>query len=377
VNEARTYQGVSCATGGLPARADRRSGRALAASCQWHISHLTLATLVLIGVSGCKGNHAAFDSAGPQAGRIESLWWLFFWVSVVVYVASMAFVLMAIWRHRRSIGGESPMTPTVKPEPAGERRLTVAVAAGVGLTVVILFVLLFADIFTGRAIHTFAGGEPAVWIKVTGHQWWWEVQYQDSTPSNQFITANEIHIPVGKPVRIELHSADVIHSFWVPNLHGKKDMIPGHPTSIALQADRPGVFIGQCAEFCGFQHAKMRLVIVAEPEGQYAKWLDAQRQPAVEPSTPAQVRGREVFLNSTCLMCHAISGTHAGSRVGPDLTHLASRGTIAAGSVPNQRDRVKGWILDPHKEKPGVRMTQNVIEEKDLDALVEYLLSLK
>jgi cytochrome c oxidase subunit II len=335
------------------------------------------AVLTAFVAAGCTGNQSSFNSAGPQAARIEGLWWLFFWVSVGVYVISMGFLLLPMWRKRRTARRDAPDAPVVLPEPASERKLTIAAGTGVVLTVVILFVLLFGDFFTGRALHSFASAPDPLSIKLTAHQWWWEVQYNDSTPSNIVITANEIHIPVGKPVRIDLTSNDVIHSFWVPNLHGKKDMIPGHQTSIYLQADRSGTYNGQCAEFCGYQHAKMRLFVIAEPEERFNAWLAAERQPASDPTEELPRRGQQVFLSSTCIMCHTIRGTHAGSRVGPELTHLAGRQTIAGGSLPNVRGHLAGWILDPQKIKPGVRMPQNPLEANDLHALLEYLSGLK
>jgi cytochrome c oxidase subunit 2 len=261
------------------------------------------------------------------------------------------------------------------PPARQERRLTRLVAGGVGLTAVVLFVLMIGDFATGRGIHSLAGPD-ALTIRVTGHQWWWEVQYQDSTPSNIVTTANEIHIPVGRAVQFELQSSDVIHSFWIPNLHGKRDMIPGHPTRTFLRADRAGRFRGQCAEFCGYQHAFMRFVVVAEPEAQFRRWIEAQRKSAREPTTASQRRGRDVFLGATCVMCHAIQGTAARAKVGPDLTHVGSRPLIG-GILPNARGHLAGWIVDPQRIKPGVRMPLNVVKPTDLDALVDYLASLK
>jgi len=212
---------------------------------------------------------------------------------------------------------------------------------------------------------------------VTGHQWWWEIQYQDATPSNIVTTANEIHIPVGRPVQIQLRSGDVIHSFWIPNLHGKKDAFPDHETSLWLQADREGFFDGQCAEFCGAQHAHMRMQLVAESESKFQSWLQNQRQSAPQPQSDMQKKGQQVFLSHTCVTCHTIQGTDAGARLGPNLTHLASRQKIAAGTLPNMTGHLAGWIIDPQKIKPGVRMPQNPLNPEDLRALLEYLESLK
>jgi cytochrome c oxidase subunit 2 len=254
--------------------------------------------------------------------------------------------------------------------------LFAAVSMAVGVTVVVLFVLLVASVWTGRAIAS-PGPTSAVIVNLTGHQWWWEAEYEDAVPSQRVRTANELHIPTGRPVVLKVTSHDVIHSFWVPNLHGKRDLIPGYTTAIWLQADRPGIYRGQCAEFCGYQHARMALFVIAEPDGDYQKWIANQRKAAVEPSSDVESRGRDVFLESTCRQCHTIRGTIAGATAGPDLTHLSSRGTIAAGTLPNRRGQLAGWILDSQSIKPGNRMPPHGIPGQDLQALVSYLESLK
>jgi cytochrome c oxidase subunit 2 len=214
-------------------------------------------------------------------------------------------------------------------------------------------------------------------IKVTGHQWWWEIQYDDPVPSQLVTTANELHVPVGKDVQLDLRSSDVIHSFWAPNFLGKKDLVPGHPTTTWFRADRPGTFTGQCAEFCGVQHAHMRFVIVAEPKEKFVGWLNAQRQPSVKPATEEEKRGQQIFLNATCIMCHTVQGTPARGMMGPDLTHVGSRPTLAAGTLPNNLGHITGWVTDPQQIKPGVRMPQNQFSPGDLLALAAYLESLK
>jgi cytochrome c oxidase subunit 2 len=261
------------------------------------------------------------------------------------------------------------------PQPH-QASLNVAVTLAVGATVVILFVLLVATVFTGRAIAS-PREDAAVVIDLIGHQWWWEAVYEHATPSQRFRTANELHIPVGRPVVFKVTSHDVIHSLWVPNLHGKRDLIPGYTTSIWLQADKPGVYRGQCAEFCGYQHARMALYVTAESDDEFQKWSANQRKEAPQPSTDEQTRGRDVFLHSTCTQCHTIRGTIAGAVLGPDLTHVATRGTIAAGTLPNERGQLAGWILDSQSIKPGNRMPPNSIRGDDLQALLSYLESLK
>ena len=201
--------------------------------------------------------------------------------------------------------------------------------------------------------------------------------YADTSPHGRFTTANEIHVPVGEPVLFVLNAQDVIHSFWVPSLAGKKDLIPGYTQSMWFQADTAGVYRGQCAEFCGLQHAKMALHVVAEPKAQYRQWVERQRESAAIPTDSVTRRGREIFLVGQCAMCHSIQGTAAASNAGPDLTHLASRRTIAAGTLPNTRGALAGWIVDPQRIKPGTRMPPNLLRPQDLDALLTYLQSLE
>jgi cytochrome c oxidase subunit II len=246
----------------------------------------------------------------------------------------------------------------------------------VSVTVVLLLVLLAASVFTDRALARLPL-QNAVNVEITAHQWWWEVKYMDDVPARTFVTANELHVPVGRPVVAKLQSPDVIHSFWVPNVHGKKDLIPGQESLIQFRVDRAGTYRGQCAEFCGFEHALMALHVIAVPEAEYEQWAQAQRQSAPEPTTPETQRGRQVVLTSTCGMCHAIQGTPAQGRVGPELTHVATRPTLAAGTLPNTPQHLAAWILDPQRFKPGVNMPANALSEADLRAVVAYLETLE
>lgn len=329
---------------------------------------------VLLGV-GAAG-HSALEPAGPQAARIETLYWLFFWVCAVVWVLVMIFLLLPVLRRPRRPLAASEDEPVIHPEPAAEKRRQVVVTSLVFVTAFVLFVLLIGDMVTGRGIHTIPDANPLT-ITLTGHQWWWEARYNDPLPSNIVQTANEIHIPVGRPVKFELVSNDVIHSFWVPSLHGKKDLVPGHPISTWLQADKAGEYWGQCAEFCGHQHANMRMLVVAEPEEQFQAWLTAARASAPAPVYEEQKRGQQVFLSTTCVMCHTINGTTAGARVGPDLTHVAGRRILAAGAIPNTKGHMAGWIVDPQRIKPGTKMPQNPLRPDQLRDLLEYLQMLK
>ncbi len=313
---------------------------------------------------------SVLHASGPRAASTEHLWWFAFIVSVVVYVITVGALFWALAAARRRERNADPY-----PVNAHEK-MSRGVVLGISASVVILMVFLGYDLSVARTRDPVPKQHP-ITIEVNGKQWWWDVTYADTSPHGRFTTANEIHVPVGQPVLFLLSSADVIHSMWVPNLAGKKDLIPGYTQSLWFQADTPGVYRGQCAEFCGQQHAKMAMEIVAQPLNEYQHWVTTQQGPASPPTDSVAKRGQEVFLTSTCAMCHSIGGTPAGSHAGPDLTHLASRRTIAAGSLPNTRGNLAGWIIDPQRIKPGAKMPPNMIEPKDLDALLTYLQSLK
>jgi cytochrome c oxidase subunit 2 len=326
------------------------------------------ALLVVGTLVGCDRSLSSADPAGPQAERISDLTWVFTWLGSAVFLVVVGFLVFALWRgHRRQESLEGEET---------ERRLTVWVGGAVATTIVILLALLVANFATGRALAAFAEPE-ALTIRVTGYQWWWKVEYLDPAPSRRVVTANEIHIPVGRRVRVEVASRDVIHSFWAPNLHGKIDLIPGYGGTTYLQADRAGVYFGRCAEFCGLQHARMDFRVIAEPEERFAAWYEGQIESAAIPADSLEAAGQEVFLSKGCVLCHTVRGTPAGSGVGPDLTHLASRTTIAAGTLPNTRGHLAGWVLDPQSIKPGARMPPNQLNPGELHALLAYLESLE
>jgi cytochrome c oxidase subunit 2 len=327
---------------------------------------LAAAILGAWAACGCGGMQSAMNPAGPQARSIMGVWWWFFGVCAIVYVVVIAVLCCAIARRRRPFDER----------PAVERRLRTTVAASVGLTVVILVALTVGSVVAGRGMEA-PSGDGAVSVDVIGHQWWWEFQYNDVTPSDVVTSPNELHLPIGVPVVIQARSADVIHSFWVPNLRGKRDLIPGIETHTWIQADQPGIYRGQCAEFCGTQHANMAFVVVAEPRAAFEQWLQTQRKAASEPATTLARRGHEVFMTGPCVLCHTIRGTDAGSHVGPDLTHVASRRTIAAGTLPNTKGHRGGWIIDSQSIKPGNLMPPNLLSGEDLQALLAYIDTLK
>jgi cytochrome c oxidase subunit 2 len=239
----------------------------------------------------------------------------------------------------------------------------------------LLFGLLLASFLTDRKLARLPLAD-AVHIQLTAHQFRWEARYHDVQPSRIFTTANELHVPVGRPVVLTLRSVDVIHSFWVPSLHGKKDLIPGRESTFALRADRAGVYRGQCAEFCGYQHANMLLYVIADEPADYEHWAEAQRHPAALPASAEARRGMELVVGATCAMCHAIAGTRAQGRQAPDLTHMASRSTIGAGILPNHAGTRAGWIIDPQAIKPGVNMPPTEFSGQDLNAINAYLATL-
>jgi cytochrome c oxidase subunit 2 len=313
------------------------------------------------------------DAAGPQAGHIQQLWWFTVAVCAVVFIPLMAVYLWTLWRTPRASEATAPDVAAAASPETRSRRVVVSALVLVTLG---LAALLVASVHTDRALARLPL-DGAIGIRVIGHQWWWDVYYDEPDPLKTFSTANEIRIPAGKPVLITLQSSDVIHSLWIPNLHGKRDLIPGHTLTMSIQADRPGKYRGQCAEFCGLQHAFMALTVDVLAQADYDKWREAQLTPAPEPASDAQKRGRDLFLSGDCMMCHAIRGTTAQGHQAPDLTHIASRETLGAGRLANTPENLAAWIADPSKFKPGVNMPAHRVPREDLDALVAYLGSLK
>jgi len=302
-----------------------------------------------------------FDSHGADADRINVLWWLMLAISVAVFVVVLAFLAYALFRKR------DPAAPSIL-----ERRplasLWFILSGGAVVPLVILVVVW------GFTLHVMASqdslGSDAVRIDVNAQQFWWQVTY----PDQQFTTANEIHIPVGKTVEIRLTSPDVIHSFWVPQLNRKIDMIPGRRNQVELFASKPGRYRGQCAEFCGVQHAHMELIVVAEPRARFDQWLRTQGTPT---SSAGAGAGLQLFLSKGCANCHDIRGTAARAHVGPDLTHVGSRATLAAGTIPNDRAHLTAWLRDPQQLKPGAKMPRLPLSAHDIATLVAYLEGLK
>ena len=350
------------------------------------------------------GRQSALETGGPSAERIGELWNLMLVLSVVVTLLVLLALAWAIWRPRPpGLAAEADGPADVRGErlndESGRRGLEetgrlrterigarVMVGAGAMVPAVILGVLLVITMRVLAAVslpsHALAQPDdpPApgeLTVKVTGRQYWWEVEYLDAEPQRRFETANELRIPVGRRVIVRLATDDVIHSFWVPGLGGKMDLIPGRTNVTFIEASRPGVWRGQCAEYCGVQHAKMAFVVVAEPPDRWDAWATRQRLPAPTARDSLALADRATFLTSGCVLCHAVRGTPARGELGPDLTHLASRLTLAAGTLPNTAGHRYGWVANPQAIKPGSKMPAASLSPHQLDAIVRYLGTLR
>jgi cytochrome c oxidase subunit II len=339
---------------------------------------LRIATLFggLLGLSACAPAPAdtdipsALDTRGPVSAIISQEWWIQFALGTLVFLIVLGLLLYIL--YVRGLRHRYPQEIPVDMAPVPEGRLWIWIG-GVIVPAVILLFLLGLSMYTHRSLAA-PDRAIAVTIEVIGHRWWWEVRY----PNEGVVTANEIHIPVGEPVEILLTSRDVIHSFWVPQLAGKLDLNPGAVNSMWLQADEEGIYRGICAEFCGLQHANMQFMVVALPPESFQAWITRQQQPAPlpEPGTSEFV-GQQVFLGSSCVYCHTVQGTNASGDLGPDLTHIASRLTLAAGILDNNRGNMGGWIIDPQHIKPGNLMPSTQLTGSELQALLDYLDSLE
>jgi cytochrome c oxidase subunit II len=305
---------------------------------------------------------STLDIRGPAAANIAELWWIMFGLGTAVFLLVTALLIYIIYsrRARAASMGELDLQ-----DASGARWL---LWGGLIMPIAVLAVVFFFNMRSQVALANTPRVAPLT-IDVIGQMWWWEVRY----PDEDIVTANEIRIPVGRPVQIRLTSLDVIHSFWVPQLHGKQDMTPGRVDVMWLQADEAGIYRGICAEFCGLQHSKMHFLVVAEDDETFQAWLERERQPAPEPTDDFVRRGQQIFLGSACVYCHTVRGTNATGIEGPDLTHIASRLTLGAGILPNNRGNMAGWIIDPQHIKPGNLMPPTALNSEDLQALLAYL----
>ncbi len=350
----------------------RQVGWALAPSRPHVRARVPLLSAVAALLAGCATSPSPFFPAGRGAGMQATLGIV---TTVIVCVVSLiVYVIMAIalWRRR----APTPADPLAPPPPGvpDNRRAFRWILGGTLATSVILVAFAIASLATVAASAMPAHVAP-VSVRLTGHQWWWQVQYLGSGGEIEAESANEIHIPVGVPVRFELIGGDVIHSFWVPELQGKTDMIPGHPNTAWLEADHPGVYRGQCGDYCGLQHAHMDFLVVAEPRARFDAYLAREEQGQAARDS---AQGARVFVGSSCGLCHTIRGTDALGKVGPDLTHFGSRRTIGAALMPNDVGRLTAWIVNAQHFKPGIVMpTIGAPKGGSLTALSSYLESLK
>jgi cytochrome c oxidase subunit II len=323
----------------------------------------------LVALTGCTGWQSALDVHGAAAISLKQLIILIVAVCSVVWMLVMLALIRALWRARDAV------SEPLRRNPRTDRRMTIVVSSAVAATAIIIAGFTAASFFTTRAIAT--AGNDDLTIKVRGLQWWWGVEYYGEASGERFETANEIHIPVGRNVRVRLEGLDVIHSFWVPSLAGKQDLIPGRPNELMLRAERPGVYRGQCAEFCGLQHAHMAFLVIAEEQAAFATWMDKQKQSAANETEAEMAKGREVFRSKPCSGCHTIRGTDAVGTTGPDLTHVGGRKYIAAGLFETTRGSLAAWIADPQTLKPGNNMPMVPLTPEELQSVSAYLASLK
>jgi cytochrome c oxidase subunit 2 len=330
--------------------------------------------LLLLGVgfaaSGCVGSHyqqfpqTTLEPTTEYGWKIQHLFEFILWPAAFVFIVVEGMLFYTIWRFRHRPGMPPP------------RQIHGNTTFEIAWTIAPAVILALIAVPTVQTIFAIASPEPGVQtmrVEVYGKQWWWEFRY----PEQQIVTANELHIPVGTQIAFQINSSDVIHSFWFPRLGGKRDVVPNHENQMFLIAEQPDVYLGQCAEFCGTSHANMRMRAVAQTPADFEAWARNQQAPAAQPTDPLAQRGQEVFQRSACVGCHTVAGTNARAEVGPTLTHVGSRMTLAAGLIDNTPENMTRWIRNPQAVKPGAAMPAGLIPEEDLPAVVAYLESLK
>ena len=342
------------------------------------VSALALASLTAL--TGCWTAQSTFDAHGSAAVRISHLEWLMTILFLVITVIMWVLFGFAFYRRRGTLAEHEPIDAS-----GGEAWIAIG---GLAIPLIVLTVLFVLGLGLLRQfpLHGMHGanmqGAMARSMKpdilIVGHQWWWEIHYLNDDPSKIVITANELHLPAGKPMNIRLETRDVMHSFWIPALHGKVDMIPGMPNYIRIVASQPGEYTGQCAEFCGEEHSRMRLLAVVQTPSEYQAWLAAQRKPGAEPSSEAAKAGEKLFLAGPCSNCHEVRGTTAGGTVAPDLTHIGSREYIAANVYRNNDGYLEAWITHAQSLKPGCLMPNiTAYSGPQLQDLIAYLRQLQ
>ena len=337
-------------------RADRRFAR-------WVV--LAAPALAAVATS-CGAPMEIFSTASDDAERVSRLAWFMILLSAVIFVGVMIAMGMAMYRNRQRSETDVDLS-----EPGNGWIIW-------GGTVMPAIVLIAVFVVALGAMGREPVGPPVVTIHVTGRQWWWQLDYEFPELRQHFRTANEIHIPVGRAVRLLVTTGDVIHSFWVPQLQGKLDLIPGDTNDLRLDAKRAGTYTGACAEYCGMQHANMRLSVVAEDSATFTRWAAAQLADGAAPADSLTAQGQRLFVGGACSTCHTVRGTAALAQVAPDLTHVGSRQMIAAGTLPNTLGNLEGWIANAQSLKPGTKMpTLTMYTGPELRALAAYVASLK
>jgi cytochrome c oxidase subunit 2 len=327
-----------------------------------------VALVLLCGVvAGCGGDQSPLDPQSRASRDIATLWWWMFVIACVVFAGALGLLAIA-WMRRRRAG-----LPVIE-EERPRLNLGLVLVFGIGIPIVVnvtLFVI--ANFVVIRQTEAPAVASTPMTIEVTGRQWFWEVRY----PGADVVTANEIHIPARTRVNVVATTGDVIHSFWVPQLNRKIDMIPGRRNRILLASDKPGRYRGQCAEFCGLEHARMSMYVYVQEPADFQRWLRGVAAPARAPAAGPARAGATAFTRDQCASCHAIRGTNARGQVGPDLTHIGSRASIGALTLPNTAAALRDWLRDPQHSKPGNRMPDLGLSAADIRALVAYLQGLK
>jgi len=319
-----------------------------------------------VPVAGCATPLSTFSSASAAAERTARLSWLMLALSAAIFVLVCIIMLLAIARRR---GSEDAV---VGLDERGRGWLLW------GGTVMPVAVLSLISVVAVRVMRDQPAHRDAATVVVTGHQWWWQLDYDLGAGGPRFRTANELHVPVGRPLLLRVTTNDVIHSFWVPSLAGKMDLLPGDTNELRIEARRAGTFTGACAEYCGAQHAHMAIMVIAEDSASFEHWAAAEASPGASILDSAAAVGQQIFSKGACATCHSVRGTDARGESGPDLTHVASRRTIAAGSLPNSLGSIEGWIADPQAIKPGAAMpTLNAYSGPELRALAAYVASLR
>lgn len=315
-----------------------------------------------LGLSACAGSPSILAPASPEAGQLAGLFWGVLAIAAGIFVVTEALLILALVRFRSRRGAREPV------QVHGNQPLEIAWT--------LVPAIILAGVFVATASTMVGVTQPqpgALHLKVLGHQWWWEAQY----PDQRITTATDIHVPVGQAVEVELVGPDVIHSFWLPELAGKTDVIPGHTNWVRFTADRPGAYVGFCAEFCGAQHANMRFLVIAEPREQFDEWVRRLQVPAAIPAAGPAAQGAQAFLTGVCVGCHTIQGTAAQGKLGPDLTHFGSRSSIAALTLDNTPENLTAWLANPQAVKPGNLMIIPPLRQETIQDMVAFLESLK